>query len=97
MAERRRRSSRARAGEPRRDRAHHATGLRTELAGRVGAAAAARFREGGGTVVVEPFDIPVGRIVVVADPFENVLVMLELSKGRYATDDLGDVTGVTPP
>ena len=47
--------------------------------------------------MVEPFDIPVGRVVVVADPFQNVLVLLELSKGRYATDDLGAVTGVTPP
>jgi predicted enzyme related to lactoylglutathione lyase len=60
-------------------------------------AAAARFRDAGGTVLVEPFDIPVGRVVVVADPFQNVLVLLELSKGRYATDDLGAVTGVTPP
>ena len=61
------------------------------------AAAAARVRAGGGSVLVEPFDIPVGKVVVVADPFQNVLVMLELSKGRYATDDHGDVTGVTPP
>jgi predicted enzyme related to lactoylglutathione lyase len=61
------------------------------------AAAAARFRDAGGTVLVEPFDIPVGKVVVVADPFQNVLVLLELSKGRYATDDLGAVTGVTPP
>ena len=57
----------------------------------------ARFRDAGGTVVVEPFDIPVGRVVVVTDPFQNVLVLLELSKGRYATDDLGAVTSVTPP
>ena len=60
-------------------------------------AAAARFRDAGGTVVVEPFDIPVGRLVVVADPFQNVLVLLELSKGRYTTDDQGAVTGLTPP
>ncbi len=58
-------------------------------------AAAAAFRDGGGRIVVEPFDIPVGRIVVVADPFENVLVLIDLSKGRYTTDDSGAVTGVT--
>jgi predicted enzyme related to lactoylglutathione lyase len=56
--------------------------------------AATRFRESGGRVLVEPFDIPVGRVVVVADPFENVLGLLDLSKGRYATDDAGAVTGV---
>ncbi len=30
-------------------------------------AAAASFVDGGGEVVVEPFDIPVGRVAVVAD------------------------------
>ena len=30
-----------------------------------------------------PFDIPVGRVAVVADPFDNVLVLIDLSKGRY--------------
>ena len=57
--------------------------------------AAQAFRDGGGRVLVEPFDIPVGRIVVVADPFENVLVLIDLSKGRYVTDETGVVTGVS--
>lgn len=52
------------------------------------------FVEGGGTVVVEPADIPVGRLGVVADPFGNVLVLVDLSKGRYEVDDGGHVTGV---
>jgi predicted enzyme related to lactoylglutathione lyase len=55
----------------------------------------------GGRVLTRPFDIPVGRAgaAVVADPFGNVLVMLDLSKGRYLTDSTGQVTGVTsdPP
>jgi hypothetical protein len=36
---------------------------------------------------------------VVADPFGNSLVLLDLSKGRYVTDDTGLVTGVAgePP
>lgn len=42
-----------------------------------------RWVGSGGTVRVEPFDIPVGRLVVVGDPFGNELVLLDLSKGRY--------------
>src|SRR5690349_24722833 len=57
-------------------------------------AAAARVREAGGRVLHEPFDIPVGRLAVVADPFDNVLVLLDLSKGRYTTDEEGRVTGI---
>jgi hypothetical protein len=47
-------------------------------------------------VVTGPFDIPVGRVAVVADPFGNVLVLAGLSKGRYVTDRTGNVTGVRP-
>jgi hypothetical protein len=36
----------------------------------------------------------VGRIAVVADAFDNVLVLVDLSKGRYRTDDEGNVTEV---
>ena len=50
--------------------------------------------EEGGAVVVEPFDIPVGRLAVVSDPFGNVLVLLDLTVGRYTTDNTGAVTGV---
>lgn len=56
--------------------------------------AARAIRAAGGRVVTEPFDIPVGRATVVADPFDNVLVLLDLSKGRYITDDAGTVRGV---
>src|SRR5215472_279563 len=58
--------------------------------------AAERFRAAGGRVVHVPFDIPVGRAVVVADPFDNVLLLLDLSKGFYRVDDAGAVTGVGP-
>jgi predicted enzyme related to lactoylglutathione lyase len=57
--------------------------------------AARRVREAGGKVLIEPFDIPVGRVVVVADPFDNVLVLLDLSRGTYTTDGSGMVTGVS--
>jgi len=51
------------------------------------------FRANGGAVVAEPFDIPVGRVAVVLDPFGNALVLVDLSKGSYVTDEGGDVTG----
>jgi predicted enzyme related to lactoylglutathione lyase len=57
-------------------------------------AAAERVRAAGGKVLREPFDIPVGRVVVVADPFGNVLILLDMSKGHYTTDESGNVTGV---
>jgi hypothetical protein len=31
-----------------------------------------------------------------ADPFDNELVLVDLSKGRYTTDDADFVTGVRP-
>jgi predicted enzyme related to lactoylglutathione lyase len=58
--------------------------------------AAAAVRAAGGRVVTEPFDIPVGRLAVVADPFGNILVLLDLSKGHYVTDAAGNITAVTP-
>lgn len=58
--------------------------------------AAAAVAAAGGQVVTEPFDIPVGRVAVVADPFGNTLVLLDLPKGRYVTDSAGNVTGVAP-
>ena len=59
-------------------------------------AAAARVVESGGRVIAGPFEIDVGRCAVVADPWGNVLVVLDLSKGRYRTDGDGNVTGVGP-
>lgn len=56
--------------------------------------AIATIRTAGGTVLHGPFDIPVGRGVVVRDPFGNALVLLELSRGRYVTADDGRVVGV---
>lgn len=56
--------------------------------------AVARVVTAGGAVLVEPTPIPVGRLAVVADPFGNALVLLDLSSGRYATDATGRVTGV---
>lgn len=56
--------------------------------------AAEVFRAAGGAVRVEPFDIPVGRLTVLEDPFGNALVCLDTSRGAYTTDADGTVTGV---
>ena len=56
--------------------------------------AVAELTAAGGTVLAEPFDIPVGRVAVVADPFGNPLTVLDLSKGRYVTAEDGTVVGV---
>jgi predicted enzyme related to lactoylglutathione lyase len=50
----------------------------------------------GGRVVEGPRAVPVGNLVVAADPFGNVLVLIDLSTGRYTTDADGTVTGVEP-
>ncbi len=59
--------------------------------------AARRFTEAGGTLVVPPFDIQVGRAAVVADPWGNRYVLLDLSKGLVKTDEHKNVIGNLPP
>lgn len=49
-------------------------------------AAVDAFRRNGGAVISEPRDIPVGRVAVVADPFGNTLVLVDLSKGMYPAE-----------
>jgi predicted enzyme related to lactoylglutathione lyase len=56
-------------------------------------AAAVRIQEAGGQVVVPPFDIQIGRCVIVADPWGNRLVLLDASKGLLLTDAQGNVIG----
>ena len=53
------------------------------------------FGANGGKVVVEPADIPIGRLAVVEDPFGNRLVLLDSTKGTYDTDESGAVTGIS--
>ena len=56
--------------------------------------AAATFQAVGGTVVVPPFDIPVGRCVVVADPWQNQYVLLDTRNGSFVTAADKNVIGV---
>ncbi len=58
--------------------------------------AAVRFEKAGGKVLVPPFDIQIGRAVVVQDPWGNRFVLLDTSKGLLATDEDGNVVGNAP-
>ncbi len=55
--------------------------------------AAARFAAAGGRIVAGPFEIAIGRCVVVADPWGTRLVLLDMSKGPLRTDAEGNVIG----
>ncbi len=59
--------------------------------------AVASFVAAGGGVVAGPFDIQIGKCAVVRDPFGNVLVMLDMSKGRLVTDKDGRIAGNEKP
>lgn len=59
--------------------------------------ALARITAAGGRTMVEPSDIPVGRVAVAHDPFGNPLTLVDLSRGRYRTDRDGRVVAVEPP
>jgi catechol 2,3-dioxygenase-like lactoylglutathione lyase family enzyme len=56
-------------------------------------AAVERFVRAGGRVLVEPFDIQIGKCAVVCDPFGNALVILDASKGLLVTDADGSIIG----
>jgi lactoylglutathione lyase len=49
--------------------------------------AIARFTSAGGTVLRGPFEIQIGRCAIVSDPWDNVLVILDASKGTLQVDE----------
>jgi predicted enzyme related to lactoylglutathione lyase len=49
----------------------------------------------GGKVKYGPFDIPIGKCAVILDKWDNEYVILDMTKGRYTTDENGNVTGVS--
>ena len=55
--------------------------------------AAMWVKQAGGKVVVPPFDIQIGRCVVLEDPWGNPLVLLDMSRGPLKTDADGNVMG----
>jgi len=46
-----------------------------------------RFTSAGGKILRGPFEIPMGRCAVVADPWNNVLVILDASKRTLQVDE----------
>ena len=56
----------------------------------------AAFLSAGGDAVEPPFDIAIGKCARVRDPFGNVIVILDQSKGRLAVSADGEVIGVEP-
>jgi predicted enzyme related to lactoylglutathione lyase len=56
--------------------------------------AAKAIEKAGGKVIVPPFDIQIGRCVVLEDPWGNPLVLLDISKGHLKTDEDGNVIGL---
>ncbi len=50
-----------------------------------------RFVAAGGSLKSGPLDIPIGQCAVVADPWGNSLVLLDMSKGPLRTDSAGNV------
>jgi lactoylglutathione lyase len=55
--------------------------------------AVAIFKEAGGSVLREPFDIEIGRCAVILDPWNNALVILDQSKGVFEVDSEHNVIG----
>ncbi|MFX0010289.1 MAG: VOC family protein [Candidatus Hermodarchaeota archaeon] len=56
--------------------------------------AAKRFVKAGGSIITEPFEIPIGKCVIMEDPWGNRLVFLDNSKGVFKTDDDCKVIGL---
>lgn len=65
------------------------TGSETDIKVECAVEAAERFIAAGGEVVSGPRDIPIGKCVVVKDPWGNILVLLDTSKGLLKTDKDG--------
>ena len=49
----------------------------------------------GGKIIDGPFDIPIGKCAVVRDKWENQYVILDMTKGKYVTDESGNVVGLS--
>jgi lactoylglutathione lyase len=46
-----------------------------------------KFTSAGGKVLAGPFEIPIGLCAVVSDPWDNALVILDVSKGHLRVDE----------
>ena len=68
--------------------------LETDITVESAEIAAQEFIRAGGSIIQGPFDIPIGKCVIVKDPWKNRLVLLDNSKGIYQTDNKGNVIGM---
>ena len=75
---------------------HTKLGPETDIVVRDVSQAFHAFLDAGGRAIHEPFEIAIGKCAVVADPFGNVLTLLDQSKGVLSTNAAGRVTGVRP-
>ena len=53
-----------------------------------------KIKNAGGKIIYGPFDIPIGKCAVIQDKWENEYVILDMSKGKYVTDESGNVIGI---
>lgn len=51
------------------------------------------IKNAGGKIVTGPFDIKIGKCAVVEDPWSNQYVILDSTKGKFITDDEGNILG----
>ena len=68
--------------------------LETDILVEYAEKAAQCFIEVGGSIVYGPFDIPIGKCVIVKDPWNNQFVLLDNSRGIYQTDEDANVIGI---
>jgi hypothetical protein len=59
-------------------------------------AAAARFEAAGGSILVPPFDIRIGRVAVIQGPWGNRFILPDASQGLLITDADGNIIGNSP-
>jgi predicted enzyme related to lactoylglutathione lyase len=67
--------------------------IETDLAVESVPEALERFTAAGGKILAGPFEIQIGLCAVVADPWDNVLVLLDTSKGLLQVDENKRVIG----
>ncbi len=67
--------------------------METDLAVESVLVAVERFVAAGGRVLAHPFEIQIGLCAVVSDPWDNVLVLLDTSKGLLRVDEQKRVIG----
>lgn len=52
-----------------------------------------QIEKAGGRIIKGPFDIKIGKCAVIADPWDNSMVILDTTKGTFVTDEQGNIVG----